>query len=81
MAPSSGLRPPSFVLAFSSVRAQSGLPDPLYHRLERWLLWNVPQLDFESRIEWSPRLTRVYRTNAAAVPSLPRGRRGLMRRR
>jgi predicted SprT family Zn-dependent metalloprotease len=41
------------------VPAQSGLPDPLRQSVDRWLhLWDVPQLEAKSRIEWSPRLTR-----------------------
>ena len=35
------------------------LPDEVRHSLDRWLhLWDVPHLKAQSRIEWSPRLTR-----------------------
>jgi predicted metal-dependent hydrolase len=37
----------------------SDLPSHLAESLDRWLrLWDVPYLERESRIEWSPRLTR-----------------------
>ncbi|HEY7699333.1 MAG TPA: SprT family zinc-dependent metalloprotease [Vicinamibacteria bacterium] len=40
-------------------RGGAQLPDDLRETLDRWLrLWDVPHLEAQSRIEWSPRLTR-----------------------
>jgi hypothetical protein len=40
-------------------RVGAQFPGDLRETLDRWLdLWNVPDLEAKSRIEWSPRLTR-----------------------
>jgi SprT protein len=41
------------------VASTPSLPSPLRDELKRWLhLWSVPDLETETRIEWSPRLVR-----------------------